>query len=230
METQTKKNKGKSAAEADTPAEELFVFRRPTQARGIAKFEAILDATHRLIETRGIESFSLYDVAEEAGVATGSVYHFFPSLQAAFVALVERYDGEFAAIIAQPVDPVEINSWEDILYAHTERSRAYLNNNLPALNLLLGPGQSWRSRLADTAGNLEIAKSMVASYRELYVVPTVPDPAELLLFAIEILEALWGLSYQRHGRITDEMAAETQRAMVAYLRLYFPKYMSPIEA
>lgn len=210
--------------------EDLTVFRRPTQARGIAKFEKILDATHKLIETRGIEHFSLYDVAEEAGVATGSVYHFFPSLQAAFVALVERYDREFAAIIAQPLDPAKINSWEDILYTHTERSRAYLNNNGPALNLLLGPGQSWRSRLADTAGNMEIAKSMVENYRQFYEVPSQPDPAELLLFAIEILEALWGLSYQRHGTITDEMAVETRRAMVAYLRLYFPKYMSPAES
>ncbi|NIB44188.1 TetR/AcrR family transcriptional regulator [Pseudomaricurvus alkylphenolicus] len=204
-------------------------FRRPTQARGIAKFEKILDTVHELIENRGIDNFSLYDVADAAGVATGSVYHFFPSLQAAFVALVERYDQEFADIIAAPVDASLVNDWEDILFHHTERSRAYLNQNAPALNLLLGPGQSWRSRLVDTEGNMVIAQSMLESYRQLYIVPSVPDPAELLLFAIEILEALWGLSYQRHRMITDDMAEETRKAMVAYLRLYFPKHMAPAE-
>ncbi len=208
-------------------AEDPHSFRRPRQARGIAKFDKILDAAHNLIEQKGLDNFGLYDVAEAAGVATGSVYHFFPSLQSIFVALVERYDNEFAEIIAQPVDDKAIESWEDILFHHTERSRAYMNANVPALSLILGPGQSWRSRLADTAGNTEIARSMVESYRQFYVVPEQPDPVELLLFAIEILEALWGLSYQRHGQITDAMATETRRAMLAYLGLYFPRFMTP---
>ena len=95
-------------------AEDPHSFRRPRQARGIAKFDKILDAAHNLIEQKGLDNFGLYDVAEAAGVATGSVYHFFPSLQSIFVALVERYDNEFAEIIAQPVDDEAIESWEDL--------------------------------------------------------------------------------------------------------------------
>ncbi len=204
-----------------------MTFRRPSQARGIAKFERILDATHHLIESRGVDGFSLYDVAEEAGVATGSVYHFFPSLEGTFIALVERYDTALAQVAAVPIEAERVSGWQNILAIQTERSRTFLNQNPPALNLLLGPGRSWQSRVVDVAGNERIAQRLVESCRLFYRLPRKPEPIELFLAAIAILEALWGLSYHRHGYVTDEFARETRLAMTAYLRCYLPKHLEP---
>ncbi len=204
-----------------------MTFRRPTQARGIAKFEQVLDATHRLIESLGVDGFSLYDVAEDAGVAVGSVYHFFPNLEATFIALVERYDAALAQVSAEPIDASRVTGWQDILAIQTERSRTFLNHNPAALDLLLGPGRSWQSRMADVAGNERIAERLVESCRLFYRLPGKPEPTELFLRAIAILEALWGLSYQRHGHVTDELARETRAAMTAYLRCYMPEHIEP---
>ena len=90
--------------------EHLTPYRRPSQARGEAKFERLLDAAHSLIEEQGVEEFSLADVAKRAGVATGSAYHFFPNLEAIFIALVERYDLAFAEIVGEPIEASAVDS------------------------------------------------------------------------------------------------------------------------
>ena len=207
------------------PSEPLF--RRPTQARGIVKFDRILDVADAMIDEGGLDGLSLSEIAVRAGVASGSIYHFFPNLTALFGALVERYDEKFAQIVAEP-HPGSVESWEEVLIVQTERSRRFINSHRPAMLLILGPGQTWQSRLIDTVGDTHIAHSMVNAIGQFFVVPTQPDPAELMHRAIRCLESLWQLSFQRHGIVTEEMAAETNKVMLAYLGLYWPKLMQPI--
>lgn len=204
------------------------IYRRPTQARGIVKFEQILDAAHKLIEEQPTREISLYDIAGEAGVAAGSVYHFFPSIEAVFVALVERYDERFANIISD-TDPENSDAdWQDLLVLHTENSRKFINAHPPALMLLIGPLRSWQSRQVDTVGDTRIAQAMLDSYGRHFILPQQPKPDVILHHAIRILESLWELSYQQHGCVTDEMSLETNRAMVAYLSLYWSRYLPQI--
>lgn len=220
----------KSPKTPNRPQEsDVLSFRRPRQARGIEKFNKILDAADELIIENGVEEVSLYDVADRANVAVGSVYHFFPSMQSALVALIERYDNNFAELVSQPVDPSEIESWRDVLRYQTERSREYINATPAAMILILGPGQNWGTRLADTAGDSTIASSMIESMNDFYVVPNNPNPNDTMLNCIKILESLWTLSYMKHGIVTDEYAEETRKAMVAYLSLYWPAHMEAKE-
>jgi AcrR family transcriptional regulator len=201
------------------------LYRKPTQARGIAKFEQILDAGHKLIEEQPTQEISLYDVASEAGVATGSVYHFFPNIESVFVALVERYDERFANIIRETAIDNGLTSWQDLLVRHTENSRAFINAHPPALLLLIGPLRSWQSKQVDTVGDTRIAHAMTESYGQLLTLPPQPKHEIILHHAIRILEGLWELSYQQHGYVTDDMSRETNRAMTAYLSLYWPRYL-----
>ena len=196
-------------------------YRKPSQARGIAKFERILDAAHGLIEQEPEAEISLYDVADAAGVATGSVYHFFPSIEAIYIALVERYDRRFAEIIRE-VKPVPGDNWQQLLVQHTESSRAFINEHRPALMLILGPLRTWQSRQVDTVGDAEIALAMVENYERFFVLPDMVAPNVILHHAIRMLEGFWELSLQQHGYVTEEMSNETNRAMIAYLRLYWP--------
>lgn len=208
-------------------AESEQIYRKPTQARGIAKFEQILDATHKLIEEQPTREISLYDIADEAGVAAGSVYHFFPSIDSVFVALVERYDERFAEIIRN-TDPENNDvTWQDLLVQHTESSRTFINAHPPALMLLIGPLRTWQSRQVDTVGDTRIAQAMLESYGRHFILPQQPKPEVILHHAIRMLESLWELSYQQHGYVTDEMSVETNRAMIAYLSLYWSKYLPP---
>ena len=214
--------------DADSTIEQFF--RKPTQARGIAKFEKILDAATALIAEHRRPDISLYDVAKAAGVATGSVYHFFPSIESVFIALVQRYDELFANLI-RDIDPHNDSvDWQDLLVLHTERSREFMNSSPPALMLIIGPLRTWQSRLVDTVGDARISLAMVESYQRHFVLPEQPQPESILHYAIQILDGFWELSYQQHGFVTDDISRETNRAMIAYLSLYWPRFLSPVNA
>lgn len=205
--------------------EQLAPYRKPSQARGEAKFEKLLDATHTLIEEQGVDGFSLSDVARRAGVATGSAYHFFPNLEAIFIALVERYDIAFAKIVSEPIEASAVETWQDILELHFEKARQFINTNPPALILIIGPGRSWQSKQVDTIGDSNIANAMVATIEQFFVIPSYPPAAQLVHLGIRMLEGLWELSVQQHGHVTEAFSRETTRAVAAYMRLYWPLYL-----
>ena len=225
---QTKRSGG-HLPEDEAALELVLTYRKPRQKRGLKKFESILDSANVLIEQKGVHNFSLYDVADHAGVASGSVYHFFPNMEAVFVALVERYDRDFEQIVSENIPPEQVETWGDILWHHIEKSRNYINNNQQVMILILGPGQTWQTRQVDTVGDTAIARAMRRNISDYFAIPEFPEPAELLHLAIRILESIWQLSYQRHGRVTMEMQKETYRAMCAYLELYWPKYLAQKE-
>ena len=212
--------------EQENQLSEVITFRRPRQERGVKKFETILDTAHEFIISRGVEHFSLYDIAESADMAVGSVYHFFPNIESVFAALVERYDRDFWAIVSEPISGQKINCWEDLIWLQIEKSRNYINKQEQVLIMMLGPGQTWQTRQVDTVGDTAIAEAMRQNIEQYFDLPEAPDPAELLHLSIRILESFWQLSYQRHGKVTKEFQEETFRAMCAYLGLYWPRHLS----
>ena len=221
----TKSKQALSPEKADQ-LPELITFRRPKQARGVKKFDSIVDSAHELIISKGVENFSLYDIAEHAGVAVGSVYHFFPSVESVFAALVERYGDDFSQIVSEHIPPENVVTWGDIIWHHIEKSRNYINEHQQVLIMLLGPGRTWQTRQIDTVADTSVAIAMQENIEQYFSLPETPEPPELLHFAIRILESFWELSYQRHGEVTVEVQQETYRAMCAYLELYWPKYLA----
>lgn len=71
-------------------AVDLDLRKTPTQPRGAASFNAILDATARLLEEGGAEVLTTNLVAEIAGVNIATLYQYFPSKEAILLALYRR--------------------------------------------------------------------------------------------------------------------------------------------
>jgi len=70
------------------------------QERLADKRVRILDATRQLVARGGFRSTGVDNVATEAGVATGTVYRYFPSKAALFVEVVSRVSEREVAVIA----------------------------------------------------------------------------------------------------------------------------------
>lgn len=64
--------------------------RQPSQARGINRVNDILDACETLLGEKGYEDISIDDIIDAAGVARGSLYHFFDNRRSVFLALMHR--------------------------------------------------------------------------------------------------------------------------------------------
>ncbi|MBM6854315.1 TetR/AcrR family transcriptional regulator [Mediterraneibacter glycyrrhizinilyticus] len=54
------------------------------------KYDRILDALQELLENRKLQSISVSEIAQTAGIGKGSIYYYFPSKDAILEALVER--------------------------------------------------------------------------------------------------------------------------------------------
>lgn len=54
------------------------------------KYNEILDALLKLLETKNIDAISVSEIAQTAGIGKGSIYYYFPSKNAILEALIER--------------------------------------------------------------------------------------------------------------------------------------------
>ena len=64
--------------------------RQPSQARGITRVNDILDACETLLGERSYEEISIDAIIETAGVARGTLYHFFENRRSVFLAVMHR--------------------------------------------------------------------------------------------------------------------------------------------
>jgi len=74
--------------------------RVPLQERGRRRVDAILDAAAALIRESGVGGLTVHGVAERAGTSIGSMYHFFPDLDAAIAGLIERHLRDFEPVLS----------------------------------------------------------------------------------------------------------------------------------
>ncbi len=88
--------------------------------------EAILDAAERVFVRQGFPATKMVDVSQETGVSVGTLYNYFDSKEALFVALLERHRQLYFALIEEPViaeDPLTA------LTTFVERSMGFLEQN-----------------------------------------------------------------------------------------------------
>ena len=74
--------------------------RAPLQARGQRRVDAILDAAAGVISESGVGGLTVHGVAERAGTSIGSMYHFFPDLEAVIRGLIDRHLRGFEPLLS----------------------------------------------------------------------------------------------------------------------------------
>lgn len=68
----------------------IDIRKNPTQERSKKQVTRILDATVRLLETKGIETLTTNHIAGEAGISIASLYQYFPNKHAVIYALYKE--------------------------------------------------------------------------------------------------------------------------------------------
>lgn len=82
---------------ASSQAVDFVPKKWPKQARSRASFDAILDATARLLKGRGYEAVTTNHIAEQAGVGIATLYEFFPNKESIIAELTRRLMGQVEA-------------------------------------------------------------------------------------------------------------------------------------
>lgn len=73
--------------------------RQPTQERSARRIEAILDGAAGLLHDHDVQDIAVRDLADAAGVPTGTLYQFFDDKNAVLQALAVRYLAAMPAVL-----------------------------------------------------------------------------------------------------------------------------------
>jgi len=197
--------------------------RVPSRGRGILRHAALLDATEDLLQTENPDAIGLYQIGDRAGVPPASVYHFFPTKEAAYVALAERYVLGMLEAHRTPIEARSLQSWQDLFRIDIGRSMDFYNSHPPMIKIVYGGYGGVEARNIDNLLALKIADAHYDRLNHIFHMPFIKDPAKMFEIRVAILDAIWTVSVRTHGLITQEYLEEAYKACVAYTRLFLPE-------
>lgn len=195
------------------------------RARGRMRVEKILDAADSMLQERTEIDVSLQEVAARAALPPASLYHYFSNSHALMLELAKRYVAAFELLAQEEVDHARLDTWQDLIHLHCERALRFYHDHPVAMRLFLGPETGWQIRSADLAANRRIGRIQYERLLAHFVVADSATLAAAFPVSMTIGDAVWALSFARHGEVTPEMAAESLRARLAYLRLYIGEFV-----
>lgn len=120
--------------------------------------EKILDATNKIISEKGLSSFTLDEVAKEAGISKGGLLYHYPSKDKLMAGLIENYMKVIDSMISKSDDNSSNESMADwfISYVREQLNQTIINSNIA------------NGILAAVALNPELLKPVLESRKQMY--------------------------------------------------------------
>jgi AcrR family transcriptional regulator len=200
----------------------LLKTRKSTlRVRGIARRELLLSAAQALLNERELDEISLGDVAAHAGVPKGSAYHFYEDIGDLYAALLAVTEEEVLRTQGLPITET-VREWPDVIRILIRRGAELYNSNRPHCQLQIGPKTPPELKLRDRRSDFALGGIFQKQLAGFFELPQIANVDQVLFRSVEIADLMFGLSVLEHGRITPEMCAEAERAVVAYLGTYLP--------
>lgn len=199
---------------------------RKPRAASQARIGSILTAARELLVSEGVDSLSIYSVAERAEIPPSSVYHFFASVPALLEALTADVHAAFRATLLEPVEHDALRDWRDLSRVLEMRMLAIYNNDAAARQLILAQHGLAEVNQADRQHDTELGQLLQATFDRHFHLPALPEDMDVFALAMELSDRVYARSMQLHEQITPRMAEEALRVFDAYLGLYLPPCMA----
>jgi AcrR family transcriptional regulator len=209
----------------DRPLKRI-VARQPQRKPGQLRFRKLLDALDQLLVANNVQDIGLYQIAAQAKVPNASIYHFFPSTEAALLALAEVHHSALLDLSKQYL-PVPPERWQDLFRQKVTSAAHYHNSHPAALRLFLGANISVEVKSADISQYHRLVDGRSQLLEHYFHMPMVPDWDRRLATYFAMIDGVFSLSYSENGFIRDDYIAEAHQAGVAYLRCYLPEILIP---
>lgn len=199
---------------------------RKPRAASQARIGLILSAARELLVSEGMDSLSIYSVAERAEIPPSSVYHFFASVPALLEALTADVHAAFRASLLEPVEHDSLRDWRDLSRVLEMRMLAIYNDDAAARQLILSQHGLAEVNQADRQHDTELGQLLQAVFDRHFHLPVLADDMDVFALAMGLSDRVYARSMQLHEQITPRMAQEALRVFDAYLGLYLPPYLA----
>jgi AcrR family transcriptional regulator len=215
-------------AAGDRPPKRI-VARQPQRKPGQVRFRKLLDALDQLLVSSSVQDIGLYQIAAQANVPNASIYHFFPSTEAALLALAEVHHNALLELSKRYL-PASPSRWQDLFRQKVTSAAEYHNGHPAALRLFLGANISVEVKSADISQYHRLVDGRSQLLEYYFHMPMIPDWERRLATYFAMIDGVFSLSYSENGFIREDYIAEAHQAGIAYLRCYLPEILMPREA
>lgn len=193
-----------------------------TQERGRQRRAALVEAARLLLNTHDLDTLTLAEIGEAAGIPKSSAYHLFSDVNALWQAVAQEVEQDLIAAM-EAAGWGDGSNWQTIVADFTRAGVDFFNRDWAAAQLLIGPKTLPVIKLASREGDHALARLLhdrIARHFKLAIDKT--RAAEIFFHAIEIADLFFGLSVIRHRTITPAYRDEAVAASIAYLTIYLP--------
>lgn len=193
-----------------------------TSHQGRLRRQKLLAAAKELSNTRPIYEITLADVCEKAGIPRASAYHFFPNVEAIFLALRFLNTMEIFSAL-KTVDSANYTRWQDYVTAMIEKGVEVVQSDATVARLIY---ETNTPDIEGTEFGSEIDKEIITMlYDNLsknFKMPSLDSIQQSLLVGYGIINGVFMLSYRTHQEITHAYRKEATVALLAYLQTVLP--------
>jgi AcrR family transcriptional regulator len=172
-----------------------------------------------MLTERGLVDFSIPELAVRLRYSRAAIYNFFPTPNAIFHALSQRYLLELETSLLRGAPSPETLTWQDGAHAFTKLAGHFYNQNPAACALILGGPASNEGYVGQALLMQRLSALLQQRFaRRGIVLPNAP--ADVALLSVEIGTACLRTSFFLHGKVTADYEREAAEAMIAYLSRY----------
>lgn len=197
----------------------LSTARLPTQQRGQARFEIVLEAARQLLKEAGFAGFSIPVLAERLGFTRASIYNFFPTPYAILNELARRDLEALEDHLVRRISGTRLGGWKERIRFTVSEAARFHNNHPVARLLVLGGTLTDEGYRAQTITIRHLGGLSQRLFADVGIV--VPrEPVDVMMLAVELGVACFRQSVLLHGRVTPDYESEAAQVMTRYLAPY----------
>ena len=194
--------------------------RTPQQQRSKAKVDAILDASENIVVGTGVDGLTTTIVAETAGMAVGTLYQYFDSIDAILDALVARHAEAFALRLKESLSGQQFRRKRDAANAALDALIDYYRGHPSFRALWRGAPNATGVGFGDDAGDVLVGLIIEALESQGMASRTDPD------FVLEV-EVQWSVA-QGLIRLAFRRDPDGDPAVLNHLRRLFDLDVDPL--
>ena len=202
--------------------------RSHVQERGNVRRRQLLEAAEEMLEYTPIEELSFIKVCMHAGVPEGSAYHFFANRYDLLTSLSYKVAADFAKEYLRPIPPRNVDTWHDIVSVLVRRAVRLYRKKPAARQIWLSGRVPADIRLADHVTDAAVSHDIQLQFERHFQLPALPAKYDIFFHFLELCDVPLSLSIIEHGKITQELAAESERVGIAYLGIYLPPKLQKV--
>lgn len=197
-----------------------------TSHQGRIRRQKLLVAAKKISEIKSINEITLAEICEEAGIPRASAYHFFPNVEAVFLAL--RFLNAIEILESlNSVRTADYDRWQGYLTGIIDKAVELVHEDPTKAKLIYETNTpDFEVENYDRKVDNQISKLIYDNLSSQYEMPDYVNIEDVLLIAYGIINAVFTLSYRQHQQITEYFRQEAITACIAYMRSYLPEKLT----